>query len=293
MIVDVRHGSRVPAPHESVEHVIDERTRTEAATIAAVRRLLADRHMAAAFQPIWNLETRRVIGYEGLARPGEEYGFTTPYEAFAGAARLGRIEELDALCRQAVLAQLDGFPGDVLLFLNLAPEVFDHDDQMGRRLQREVAAAGMRPEQVVLDLTEIAGERLDLAQVRGLGDLGFHLALDDVGSGDSGPGLLGAVRPEYVKVDREVLFSARDGGPGSAVLTAVVTYAARSGAIVIAEGIETEEILHRLLSETRRLGQGAHLVGGQGYLLGRPSNDPGWRAAEAARWPLSGSLVDI
>ncbi|RYV51675.1 bifunctional diguanylate cyclase/phosphodiesterase [Pengzhenrongella frigida] len=261
--------------------------RTSAATIIAVRRLLATRRMGAAFQPIWNLDTHRVFGYEGLARPAVEYRLGSPEDAFSGAARLGRVDELDALCRSAVLSHVQDFPCDALLFLNLAPEVLEHGVDAGVRLQQEVEAAGLRPSRVVLELTEYASERMGLvfAPVQMLRDLGFRLALDDVGSADVGLGLLGRIRPDYVKVDRAVVCSARDGGSGRAVLAAIVAYAAESGAIVIAEGIETEEILNHLVSAARTISRRARFVGGQGYLLGRPEADP-WGDPERT-WPLA------
>ncbi|WP_407345458.1 EAL domain-containing protein [Pengzhenrongella phosphoraccumulans] len=267
------------------------RMRTSAATITAVRHLLATRQMGAAFQPIWNLDTHRVIGYEGLARPAVEYGLEGPEDAFLGAARLGRIDELDALCRESVLAGVDDFPDDTLLFLNLSPEVLDHGLEAGHRLRSEVEAAGLEPHQVVIELTENASERMDLVftPIQLLRDAGFHLALDDMGSGDTGLALLGRLRPEYVKVDRSVVCSARDGGPGRAVLAAIVAYAAESGAVVIAEGIETEEILHHLVRSAKTISRRARFIGGQGYLLGRPAAQP-WRRDADLAWPLP-SLV--
>ena len=274
--------------------------RTSAATITGVRHLLATRQMGAAFQPIWNLDTHRVLGYEGLARPAAEYGLAGPEAAFSGAARLGRTDELDALCREAVFAGVSQFPDDALLFLNLSPEVLDHGAQAGERLQQEVEAAGLRPDRVVIELTERASERLKpvLAPVQALRELGFRLALDDVGagagvpSGDSGLALLGAFRPDYVKVDRSVVCSARSGGTGRGVLAAIVSYAAGSGAVVIAEGIETEEILHHLQGAARTINRRARIVGGQGYLLGRPAVRP-WHSDPGDPdlvWPLP-SLV--
>lgn len=261
---------------------------TSAATIAAVRRLLAGRHMGSAFQPIWNLTTHQVLGFEALARPSAEYGLAGPYDAFEGAARLGSVDELDALCRESVLAQVGDLPDGVLLFLNIAPEVFGHDGETSRRIQQEVHAAGLQPDRVVIELPENVHERIALVDgpVQELRDLGFQLALDDFGSGASALGLLARVRPEYVKIDRDVVSSAHAGGSGRAVLAAIVAYAAASGAVVIAEGIETNEILQHLVSAARSVGGEARFVGGQGYLLGRPDTEPPWRHTPTMAWPL-------
>lgn len=266
--------------------------RASAATLTAVRNLLTDRRMGAAFQPIWNLDTHTVLGYEGLARPADTYGFTGPADAFAGAARLGRIDELDELCRDTILARVGDLPGDVLLFLNVSPEVFDHGGEACQRLLREVEAAGLEPGRVVIELTERASERMDLVipQIEELRDLGFRLALDDVGAGDTGLGLLAKIRPHYVKIDRTIVVTAEHTGPGRAVLAAILAYAAESGAIVIAEGIETEKLLTMVCaSDTSQ--RRAHIVGGQGYLLGRPNTEPPWRHKADSTWPLKSDAL--
>jgi len=269
-------------------HVVEQRRRPGAATLAAVRRLLTGRRMGAAFQPIWNLDNRRVFGVEGLARPGREYGLAGPQEAFSGASDLGRVDELDALCRESVLSRAGDLPDDVLLFLKVASEVFDAA-AAGRRIQHEVEAAGLVPGRVVIELTGRAGERPDVAPADELRELGFHLALDEVGAGDAGLGILATVRPEFVKVDRGVVSSAREGGSGRAVLAAVVAYAAETGEIVIAEGIETQESLH-VVGAARTVSKGVRFVGGQGYLLGRP-DDPPWRSARGMSWPFPGMVL--
>ena len=265
---------------------------TSAAAITAVRHLLAGRRMLAAFQPIWNLTTHQVLGFEALARPADEYGLTGPHDAFEGAARLQSIDDLDALCRESALAQVGDLPDGVLLLLNVAPEIFEHDAKAGRRIRREVMAAGLRPERVVIELPESVHDRINEIDgpVHVLRDLGFRLALDDFGSGTSALGLLSTVRPDFVKIDREVVCHARTGGPGHAVLAAIVACGSASGAMVIAEGIETKEILHHLLHVAGATGTttGAPgVIGGQGFLLGRPAVDPPWRIEPMLRWPLA------
>ena len=260
--------------------------RTGAATITGVRRLLAGRQMGAAFQPIWNLDTHRVLGYEGLARPAQEYGLAGPQEAFSGAARLGRVAELDALCRESVLNGAGDLPDDLLLFLNIAPGVLAHDGESSRRLQHEVEAVGLEPGRVVIEITQRASQRMDLVvpQAQELRSRGFQLALDRVGFSPSRLDVLGAIRPDFIKVDPGVVRSAREGGLGRAVLAAIVAYAAESGAVVIVEGIETRGALDLVGAAGAR----ARFMGGQGFLLGRPHADAPWRTAPGPTWPVSG-----
>ena len=256
------------------------------ATIAAVRQLLTDRELGAAFQPIWNLDTRLVMGFEGFARPPQRLALSGPLAAFAAAAALGRVDELDALCRETILARAHDLPADLLLFLNVAPEVFEHDGETGQRLAHEVQSAGLRPAQIVVELPDTAVTHLDLARnmIQELRDLGFHLALDRVGAADRALGLLATVRPEFVKVDRAATHRAYEDAAAHAVWAAIIAYAAASGEVVIAQGIQTSKLLELVCAE-RSSHDPAHF-GAQGYLLGRPSAVPLWRTPDRMDWPV-------
>jgi diguanylate cyclase (GGDEF)-like protein len=71
------------------------------AKITQVRRLLAERNLTIAFQPVWDLSRDRPFGYEALMRPASTYQFEGPQEVFDIAERLGRAPELDAVCHEA------------------------------------------------------------------------------------------------------------------------------------------------------------------------------------------------
>lgn len=245
----------------------------------AVLDLLASKRIGAAFQPIWNLSTRRVFGVEGLARPGGGHGLRGPRDAFKGAARLGMVNELDALCRQAVLAAAGDLPHDVLLFLNLSPEVVGVRP-FGHRLLREVKNAGLTPDRVVIEVAEAAFEPIDPveAPVRELRDLGFRLALDRAGSTRC-PGVVFAVAPEFIKVDPDVVARAGRGERERAVWDAIRAYAALGDRVVIAQDVETPLMLRAVM------GDRAVLPCAQGYLLGRPSLEAPWHSTTSAQWP--------
>ena len=126
--------------------------------------------------------------------------------------------------------------------------------------------------------------------------LGFLLALDDVGAGDNGLRLLAKVRPDFIKLDRSVVVDATSGGPGRALLAAVLACASLAGARVIAEGIETPEMLQLVHTAHQHHGCAA-ITGGQGCLLGRVAADlPSHAAAApwhvpAARAPLAAPVT--
>ena len=101
---------------------------------------------------------------------------------------------------------------------------------------------------------------------------GFRIALDDVGTGNSGLAMLRDVGADYVKVDRAIVAASATEPAARAVLLAMATFADRTGAIVIAEGIEDEETLEYLRTLDRTdLSDTSLIQAGQGYQLGRPS----------------------
>lgn len=244
--------------------------------VAALRRLLDEGRMGAAFQPIWDLPAKRVIGYEALARPADDYGFAGPAEAFEIAEAIGRAHQLDHLCCRTILARGRSLASDALLFLNLSPQSLDHDLMTAEGLVALVEGGGLVPEQVVLEITEQATARRAFVvdKARELRAMGFKLALDDVGAGNAGLEMLGSLPMDYVKVDRGVVTRAVSDRSARAVLAAVLAFADQTGAYVIAEGIEDAEMLAfirdpQLHPEMRKAG----IRGAQGYLLGRPSED--------------------
>jgi EAL domain-containing protein (putative c-di-GMP-specific phosphodiesterase class I) len=242
------------------------------AKILAVRRLLAERRLSMLFQPIWRLDRGVILGYEALARPDEDYGLDGPREAFDIAERIGRAPELDALCREAILAHAGELPAEALLFVNLSPQSLDHPLLGGETLVEAVTAAGLTPSRIVLEITErsLARPAVVSRETKRLRDLGFRIALDDVGMGNTGLEMLRLVRADYLKIDRAVLVGALVDTTARSVLAAILAFAREAGTFVIAEGVETEEMLD-FVNETGRSKPDRHAHAVQGYLTGRPS----------------------
>jgi diguanylate cyclase (GGDEF)-like protein len=242
-------------------------------------RLMADGAVDIAFQPIWDLPHNRLLGVEALARPRAGYGFAGPTEAFDTAHQLGRVHELDALCVARALARVPELPEDALLFVNLSPKTIELDAGGSHWFPEAVAAAHLAPERVVVEVTERMGSRTHTVTegIRHLRDDGFSIAIDDMGTGNSGLETLRTLQPEYVKLDRSVVVGARSDPHARGLLMGVTAFAHETGAFVIAEGIEDDDILDFV--NTLPVGGAPRIPGGQGYGLGRPES----------RFPRSGS----
>jgi diguanylate cyclase (GGDEF)-like protein len=250
---------------------------------AAVRRLLEEQRLTTVYQPIWNIADGTLVGSEALSRPAAEYGFSGPAEAFDIAEQVGREHDLDVICVKSALASAAGLPEGALLFVNLCPRTLDLDAAGNDWLSRSVTEAGLSPSRVVIELTERFGGRAPsiIQSLHRLRSQGFQIAIDDVGTGNSGLAMLRQVKVEFVKLDRSIVTAASTDPAARGVLMAISTFARQTGAFVIAEGIEDQETLEFLQALDDRAVQGEIVIqGGQGYGLGRPA-----RAIDAALPP--------
>jgi diguanylate cyclase (GGDEF)-like protein len=233
--------------------------------VVAVRELIEDSAVMTAYQPIVDLRSDEPLGYEALARTSGRSTGVPIGEVFANARRMGLTREMDWLCRRAALRSAARVPSGSLLFLNVSlAALLDplHDvDQMLLLLDYHK----LSPRRLVLEVSErdhVADPdrfRTVLTEYR---RHGFRFALDDIGEGRSALETLVAATPEFVKV-APALTQATEGGIEHAALCAVLTFSQRSGALVIAEGVESVEDAARI----DRIG----ITHGQGYLFSRPS----------------------
>lgn len=228
-----------------------------------------------AFQPIWDLRHGTVLGHEALLRLPPGSPISGPHEAFELAQRLGLAAELDQRARDAVLRSVSEQRWEGSLFVNVHPDALLHLNVDA--LVADVAAAGLEPRDVVLEVTEHAGlDNSDaLRTLKAAHRAGFRLALDDMGQGNSGLRALTRVRFDVVKLDRGVVARLGTDPASDATVAAATTFVRRTGGWIIAEGIEDVDVLAAV---TEAPGDAASarppVLAGQGYLLGRPAADP-------------------
>lgn len=243
------------------------RTRPVADVAAVLRQGLVRSH----FQPILHLDSGRVSAFEALAR-GPEGPLESPFALFGAARAAGLLAELDQACRAAAFvgAVEHRLVAPLALFVNVEPEVLDSAPLDDLLAIAESAPSRLR---VVVEITEraLALRPAELLRtVRRVRDLGWGVALDDVGAESASLAFMPLLRPDVVKLDLR-LTQDRPGPEVAEIMNAVNAYAERTGALILAEGIETE----RHLAAARALG--ATL--GQGWLFGRPAAQPGALAA--------------
>jgi EAL domain-containing protein (putative c-di-GMP-specific phosphodiesterase class I) len=235
------------------------------ATSNAVSQVVAGKLLRPVYQPIVDLRTGRVLGFEGLIRPDPNGPLPDTGKLFAAAAASGRTVELDLACIEAVVDGARAIGPDRLLTLNLSPRTLEVKDFDAAWLLSGLVRNGISPGRVIVELTE-REEVDDLGRLQQTFNLlqqyGLRLAADDVGAGNSGLRLLSQVQFDIVKIDLALVQSGVRRMGARAVLQSLRDLALSQNARIVAEGVETA----RQLQVIRELNIGA----GQGYLLGRP-----------------------
>jgi diguanylate cyclase (GGDEF)-like protein/PAS domain S-box-containing protein len=254
-----------------------------AATGSTIDDVLRAGAVHSVYQPIVELDSGRVVAYEALAR-GPEGPLHTPDALFAAARTAGRLAELDALCRAAALrgAVAAELGPPLTVFVNVEPQVLESAPLEELLAIATTAPAGLR---VVVEITEraLATRPADLLRaVERVREVGWGIALDDVGADSMSLAFMPLLRPDVVKLDLR-LVQQRPGPAVAEIMNAVNGFAERTGALVLAEGIEDEAHLAMALALGASLGQGWH--------FGRPAAaaDP-TREAGRLRLPTTGPL---
>jgi EAL domain-containing protein (putative c-di-GMP-specific phosphodiesterase class I) len=236
-------------------------------TVEDFRRILDERAVQAVFQPLIDLDSRHVLGYEALARGPAGSALESPAALFGAAYRAGRVAELDWACRAAAFTEAvrGGLGPPLTLFVNAEPISLGVACPDDLHPAIELGRSNLR---VVVEVTEraVAGDpaRL-LATVAQARQAGWGVALDDVGAAPASLAVLPFVRPDLIKLDMRLL-QGRTTVEAAHIVNTVRAQAERTDALVIAEGVET--IKHA----REAVAAGATI--GQGFLFGHPAPLP-------------------
>jgi EAL domain-containing protein (putative c-di-GMP-specific phosphodiesterase class I)/CheY-like chemotaxis protein len=218
-------------------------------------RVIQGEGLAVALQPIVDLETGAIDGVEALARfspPPPEWG---PLEWFQEAEAVGLRVELEQAALERCLDELNRLPDRWFLAVNLSPDT----------ITTEATARTLRHEQssrIIVEITEHAPVT-DYDEVfEALADFrsrGGRLAIDDAGAGFASLRHVVALLPDVIKLDISLTRGIDKDRNRRALASAMISFATEIGATVVAEGIETPEVLEALRALGVRYGQGFHL----------------------------------
>ncbi len=225
-----------------------------------VKRVLAQENaLTPFFQPIVELGTGRIAGYEALTRFFGTEPVRPPDQWFAQARRCGLGPQLEARAI-AVALEHPGRPANTFLSVNMSPAALV-SDEVARVLPDDL-------HDIVVELTEDDLFSSDPAFDAALDELrkrGARIAIDDAGAGYAGLQQMVRVKPDILKLDRSLISGIHHDASKIALLEAMAAFATTTGAAVCAEGIEE-------IDELCVLGR-FDVTYGQGYVLGRPGPD--------------------
>ncbi|MCL6448753.1 MAG: GGDEF domain-containing protein [Armatimonadetes bacterium] len=231
--------------------------------------LLATQNIRIVYQPVADLNTGEVLGFEALSRGPADTFFASPLNLFSYAEKTNQLYSLEKIAREKALAGLAELLTDKKLFLNISPQVVNDPAFRPEETREFLAGLGANPNQVVFELTErtsiddFSAFRRSLEHYR---QNGFLIAIDDAGAGYSSLQAIAEIQPDYIKVDHSLIRDIEKIATKRMLVETFQTFAQKTNSLLIAEGIETEAELACL----KKIG----IPLGQGYYLARPDYPP-------------------
>lgn len=214
-----------------------------------------------AIQPIFNAVSRRMVAGEALLRSSHPV-LKGPMEVLNAAERHDQLLPIGHVVAQCAAQWLDTLPDWVTLFINLHPAEFVNPKDLAKRLEPLIPWS----ERVVLEITE-RSYILDIGDchetTKLLRELGFAIAVDDIGAGYSSLSIVAALEPQYIKVDMSIIRDVDSHPHKRRLLEMLCKFGRATGTLLIAEGVETEAEAAAVVE------CGVDMI--QGYLLARPT----------------------
>jgi len=233
--------------------------------------MLAAERFTSHFQPIVSMQdTSQIYGYESLLRGLDEQGnLVMPAAIFGSATEAGLLMQLDQVARLSTIAQANRHQLAGQIFINFVPTALYDPASCLRSTIDAIDQVGISPERIVFEVVE-SDHSQDVDHLKTVlkycRDAGFAVALDDIGSGYSGLNLLHQLRPDFIKLDMELIRNVHQDPYKAAITEKLLEIAQKLNIQTVAEGIECIEELNWLQE------RGATFA--QGYLIARPSAVP-------------------
>lgn len=217
------------------------------------------------YQPIVNIRTQTLIGWESLTRGPVNTELNSPVRLFECAESLGHLFQLETLCRTNAIKHAN-LPEGAKLFINISPNIFTDPKFREGETRRLLDKYNLSPGQIVFEITENQAIR-DFYTFKQVIDYyrnqGYQIAIDDTGAGYSGLVTLLEVKPDFIKIDMSLVRNIHLNATKQRIVSAIESIGREIGALVIGEGVENDE--------ERQTLEKCGVQFGQGYLFGKPT----------------------
>ena len=254
----------VTAPYCFFNPAMDEQLRRRKLMERKLRTAITQKTVKPYFQPLVDLKSNQIIGFEALARWNDpDYGNIQPDEFIALAEETGLITELSMSLLRAACQEAIRWPSHLKLAFNLSPKQFK-DKIVGMRILGVLGETGLSAQRLEVEITESSlVENKDQARqaLASLRAAGVRIAIDDFGTGYSSLYHLREFRFDNLKIDRSFIQAMERGNDDAVIVNAILNLSRGLGLVATAEGIERLDQLSSLLS--------SGCQHGQGYLFGK------------------------
>lgn len=261
-----RAKSDGPGTYRFFEKAMDDKMQYRRNLEIDLRRALARGEFSLAYQPQVNLRTNVVTGFEALLRwQSPARGAVSPLEFIPVAEEIGIINSIGEWVLRTSCLEAAGWSSELAVSVNVSAIQFK-SPSLVTTIMSALAESGLDPRRLEIEITEsvmLDARGPALPMLRNLRDIGVRVALDDFGIGYSSLGYLRSFPFDRIKIDQSFVRGASSNdGVGRAIVRAVASIGKSLGMTTVAEGVETEEQMARVVSD------GCTDV--QGYLISRP-----------------------
>ena len=240
-----------------------------------VKDILKNHNITSWYQPIINIESRTLVGWEAFSRGPETNDSLATHELFDSAAEAGILKPFDLMCIHNAALCFEQLQLQPKLFINLTNEMLVASSRLKKQVGRMIADNAIPPARMVLEIDEKNASHNTqhlIEAVTYFHEMGFEIAFDHLsGMGNIAENaplheLWAQLKPNYIKLDQGFIKNI-NGSPGKQqTLKKLVAVARSLGAQLIAKGVETEKELKKLYE------LGVYSV--QGFLIQKPELAP-------------------
>ncbi|WP_456473402.1 EAL domain-containing protein [Desulfolithobacter sp.] len=248
------------------------------------QHILQKKKIEVLYQPILNFADGKIYGWEALSRGPEGSIFRSPVTLFDFAEKSGELFALEKTCREKAIGSFGPILPEQKIFINIHPRTLADPEFTPGKTHEILQKYNCEPRNIVFEITEkhsikdfsVFHKTLDHYR-----NQGFKIALDDAGAGYSGLWSMAELRPDFIKIDMDLVHNIDRNPIKRALMETLVTFAEKVSSKIIAEGIESETELNAIID------MGVHF--GQGYYIARPGYPPSHEVAT----PVHTSQVSI
>jgi diguanylate cyclase (GGDEF)-like protein len=247
------------------EAEMDARMQARRALEADLRRALSIGEFELYYQPLVNVKSREITGFEALLRwHHPERGLVLPEEFISVAEEIGLMVPLGEWVLRRACQEAATWPAGINVSVNLSPVQFKSRNLV-TAVTTALSSAALSASRLDLEITEallLEGSESTLATLHQLRDLGARISMDDFGTGYSSLSYLRSFPFDKIKIDRSFIRNLGEEKSSIAIVRAVTGLGISLGMTTTAEGVETDEQFEKLRAE------GCTEV--QGYLFSQP-----------------------